>query len=127
MDYRKLNSITRKDAYPLARIDDTLDTLSGSKQFSTLDLLSGYWQVEVDLKDSEKTAFCMRDGLFEFKVMPFRFCNTPATFQRLMDPILAGLQWTNCLVYLDDIILGIPSRSISAISELFLTRSIVQI
>ena len=57
MDYRKLNSITRKDAYPLVRIDDTLDTLSGSKLFSTLDLLSGYWQVEVDLKDREKTAF----------------------------------------------------------------------
>ena len=104
VDYRKVNGITRKDAYPLPRVDDTLDTLSGSKWFSTLDLISGYWQVEVEEKDREKTAFCTPDGLFEFKVMPFGLCNAPATFQRLMDMVLAGLQWTNCLVYLDDII-----------------------
>ena len=106
VDYRKVNSITRK---PLPCIDDMLDTLSGSKLFRTLDLLSGHWQVEVDPKDREKTAFCTPDGLFEFKVMPFGLCNAPATFQRLMDTILAGLQWTNCLVYLDDII--IPGKT----------------
>ena len=104
VDYRKVNALTRKDAYPLPRVDDTLDTLSGSKWFSTLDLISGYWQVEMDDKDREKTAFCTPDGLFEFKVMPFGLCNAPATFQRLMDMVLAGLQWTNCLVYLDDVI-----------------------
>ena len=104
VDYRKVNTLTRKDAYPLPRVDDTLDTLSGSKWFSTLDLISGYWQVEMDDKDREKTAFCTLDGLFEFKVMPFGLCNAPATFQRLMDMVLAGLQWTNCLVYLDDVI-----------------------
>ena len=104
VDYRKVNALTRKDAYPLPRVDDTLDTLSGSKWFSTLDLISGYWQVEVEEKDREKTAFCTPDGLFEFKVMPFGLCNAPATFQRLMDMVLAGLQWTNCLVYLDDVI-----------------------
>ena len=59
----------------------------------------------MDLKDREKTAFCTPDGLFEFKVMPFGLCNAPARFQRLMDTILAGLQWTNCQVYLDDIII----------------------
>ena len=105
VDYRKVNSVTRKDAYPLPRVDDTLDTLAGSKWFSTLDLLSGYWQVEVDPEDRQKTAFCTPDGLFEFKVMPFGLCNAPATFQRLMDTVLAGLQWTNCLVYLDDVII----------------------
>ena len=104
VDYRKVNGITRKDAYPLPRVDDTLDTLSGSKWFTTLDLISGYWQVELEEKDREKTAFCTPDGLFEFKVMPFGLCNAPATFQRLMDMVLAGLQWANCLVYLDDII-----------------------
>ena len=104
VDYRKVNGITRKDAYPLPRVDDTLDTLAGSKWFTTLDLISGYWQVELEEKDREKTAFCTPDGLFEFKVMPFGLCNAPATFQRLMDMVLAGLQWTNCLVYLDDII-----------------------
>ena len=66
VDHRKVNAVTRKDAYPLPRIDKTLDTLAGSKWFSTLDLLSGYWQVEVDLNDQEKTAFCTPNGLFEF-------------------------------------------------------------
>ena len=104
VDYRRLNAVTRKDAYPLPRIDDTLDTLSGSQWFSTLDLLSGYWQVEVAEEDREKTAFATQSGLFEFKVMPFGLCNAPATFQRLMDLVLAGVQWSHCLVYLDDII-----------------------
>ena len=81
VDYRKVNNLTRKDAYPLPRVDDTLDTLSGSKWFSTLDLISWYWQVEVAEEDREKTAFCTPDGLFEFKVMPFGLCNVPATFQ----------------------------------------------
>ena len=91
VDYRKVNQVTRKDAYPLPRVDDTLDTLSGAKWFSTLDLISGYWQVEVAEKDIEKTAFCTPDGLFEFKVMPFGLCNALASFQRLMDLVLAGL------------------------------------
>ena len=105
VDYRKVNKVTRKDAYPLPRVDDTLDTLAGAKWFSTLDLISGYWQVEMHPDDREKTAFCTLEGLFEFNVMPFGLCNGPATFQRLMDMILAGLQWSRCLVYLDDIII----------------------
>ena len=109
VDYRKLNNVTRKDAYPLPCIDDTLDTLVGSNWFSTLDLVSGYWQVEMSEADREKTGFCTPEGLFEFKVMPFGLCNAPATFQRLMNMVLAGLQWTNCLVYLDDVI--VPGKS----------------
>ena len=105
VDYRKWNAVTIKDAYPLPQIDDTLDTLSGSKWFSTLDLLSGYWQVEMSQRDSHKTAFGTLQGLFEFKVMPFGLCNAPSTFQRLMDLVLAGLQWSRCLVYLDDVII----------------------
>ena len=104
VDYRKMNEVTRKDAYPLPRINDTLETLSDSKIFSTLDLASGYWQVELTENDRQKTAFCTTEGLYEFKVMPFGLCNAPATFQRLMDIVLTGLQWTSCLVYLDDII-----------------------
>ena len=104
MDYRKLNSVTKKDAYPIPRIDDMLDTLAGSHWFSTLDLVSGYWQVEMSQQDQEKTAFCVPDGLFEFKVMPFGLSNAPVTFQRLMDLLLAGLKWNTCLVYLDDVI-----------------------
>ena len=98
VDYRKLNAATRKDAYPLPRIDDTLDNLRNSKWFSTLDLTSGYWQVEVNPEDRCKTAFCTSEGLFEFQVMPFGLCNAPATFQRLMDLVLSGLQWVSCLV-----------------------------
>ena len=105
VDYRQLNSVTRKDAYPIPRIDETLDTLAGSCIFTTLDLLSGYWQVEVQPEDREKTAVCTPDGLFEFNVMPFGLCNAPATFQRLMDCVLAGLHWQSCLVYLDDVII----------------------
>ena len=104
IDYRKVNEVTRKDAYPIPRVDDTLDTLAGSTWFSTLDLKSGYWQVEVAEEHREKTAFCTQEGLFEFNVMPFGLCNAPATFQRLMNAVLAGLQWTSCLVYIDDII-----------------------
>ena len=105
VDYRKLNDVTRKDAYPLPRIDDTLNTLAGSQWFTTVDLLSGYWQVEMAKEDRAKTAFCTTEGLFEFTVMPFGLCNAPATFQRLMDLVLAGLQWSQCLVYLDDVII----------------------
>ena len=108
-DYRRLNSVTRKDAYPLPRVDDALDTLAGSRWFTTLDLLSGYWQVELHPEDKQKSAFTTHEGLFEFNVMPFGLCNAPATFQRLMDSVLAGLQWLSCLVYVDDVV--IPGKS----------------
>uniref|UniRef100_A0A3B4WDD1 Gypsy retrotransposon integrase-like protein 1 n=2 Tax=Seriola lalandi dorsalis TaxID=1841481 RepID=A0A3B4WDD1_SERLL len=104
VDYRPLNERTIKDAYPLPRIQDTLDTLSTAKYFSTLDLTSGYWQVEMTPRARKAAAFCTRKRLFEWNVMPFGLCNAPATFQRLMDRVLVGLQWETCLVYLDDII-----------------------
>lgn len=104
VDYRRLNKITKKDVYPLPRIDDTLDCLQGSKFFSSMDLSSGYWQIEVDEADREKTAFITPEGLYEFKVMPFGLCNAPATFERMMDNLLRNLKWTMCLCYLDDII-----------------------
>ncbi|GFU60160.1 retrovirus-related Pol polyprotein from transposon 412 [Trichonephila clavipes] len=106
VDYRKLNDVTKKDSYPLPRIDDTLDTLSGHKWFSTLDLKSGYWQVEIHPEDREKTAFTSGQGLWQFKVMPFGLCNAPATFERLMETMLKGLTFEACLIYLDDVIIG---------------------
>ncbi|UYV79411.1 K02A2.6-like [Cordylochernes scorpioides] len=104
VDYRKLNDITKKDSYPFPRIDATLDTLAGSQWFSTLDLKSGYWQVEMHPDDKEKTAFTTGSGLWQFNVMPFGLCNAPATFERLMEAVLQGLATETCMVYLDDII-----------------------
>ena len=95
-------------------MDDTLDTLAGLRLFTTLDLASGYWQVEAAEEDQPKTAFTTPDGLFQFRVMPFGLCNAPATFQRLMDRVLGGLKWSSCLVYLDDIIIVGTSFSESA-------------
>ena len=102
VDYRKLNAITKKDAYPLPRIDDMLESLAGAKYFSTLDLMSGYWQVEMDPRDREKTAFITRHRTYEFNVMPFGLCNAPATFQRLMDQVYKGIAYKYVVVYLDD-------------------------
>ena len=104
MDYQKVNSVTKRDAYPLPRIDATLDSLAGAEYFTVLDLASGYWQVEVEEDDKEKTAFSTPQGHFHFNVMPFGLTNAPATFQRLMECILAGLNPSHCLIYLDDII-----------------------
>ncbi|GBN65239.1 Retrovirus-related Pol polyprotein from transposon 297 [Araneus ventricosus] len=96
IDYRKLNEITIKDSYPLPRIDDILDALNGSQWFSTLDLKSGYWQVEIQPEDKGKTAFTTGQGLWQFKVMPFGLCNAPATFERLMETVLRGLTSEAC-------------------------------
>ena len=93
-----------KDSYPLPHIDDSIDALSGSCWFSTLDLASDYWQVEVEERDRPKTAFTTGSGLYQFTVMPFGLCNAPSTFERLMERVLSGLPWEVCLLYLDDII-----------------------
>ena len=104
IDYRRLNAVSKKDAFPLPRIDDTLDSLSDARWFCTLDLAAGYWQVEMDSDARQKSAFSTNSGLYEWNVMPFGLCNAPATFERLMERILAGLHWETLLVYLDDII-----------------------
>ena len=104
VDYRRLNDATKQDAYPLPKIDECIDALSGAKYFCTLDLASGYWQVKMAARDREKTAFASHCGLYQFRVMPFGLTNAPATFQRMMDDILSDVRFKTCIVYIDDII-----------------------
>ena len=104
-DYRKLNEVTVKDSQPLPRIDDTFDALSGSQWYSTVDMRQGFWQVGVKPSDRPKTVFSIPgSGLWQFVAMPFGLVNSPQTFERLVERVLAGLSWKICLVYLDDII-----------------------
>jgi len=121
VDYRKLNSVTIQDAYPLPRIDESLDALAGSKYFSTLDFLSGYWQVPLSPDAQEKVAFITRDGLRKWKVLPFGSTSAPATFQRLMEQVLSGLHWKTLLIYLDDVIVVFPDFEtyVSCLREVF--------
>ena len=108
IDYRQLNAFTIQDAYPLPRIDESLDAWAGSQFFSTLDLISGYWQVPLDADAQEKSAFATRSEFWKWKVLPFGLTSAPATFQRLMERVLHGLHWKTLLLYLDDIIVIAP-------------------
>lgn len=105
IDYRKLNSITTPDRYPLPRIDDLLHDAKSSAFMSTMDLRSGYWQIEVAKNDREKTAFITPFGMYQFNRMPFGLRNAPATFQRLMDHLKNQIPDIPLLIYLDDLIL----------------------
>ena len=104
VDYRRLNNVTIKDAYPIPKIDECLDTLRGASWFSTLDMQSGYWQVGIHPQDQPKTAFATKHGLYEFNRLSFGLCNAPGTFQRAMELVMRGLQWRTVLIYLDDVI-----------------------
>ncbi|XP_048085551.1 uncharacterized protein LOC125285245 [Alosa alosa] len=102
-DYRKLNSVTHKDAYPLPRVEESLDALGQARLFSSLDLTSGYFQVAVEEKDQEKTAVTTPFGLFQWTRMPFGLCNAP-TFSAFMESVLGDLAFDVLLVYLDDVL-----------------------
>ncbi|CAH2014093.1 unnamed protein product [Acanthoscelides obtectus] len=121
IDYRKLNEKTLGDRYPLPNITDLLDKLGRCQYFSTLDLASGFHQIEMAEDDIQKTAFNTENGHYEFTRMPFGLKNAPATFQRVMDNILRGIQNEKCLVYLDDIIIFSTSlqEHISRLREVF--------
>ena len=106
IDLHKLNALTIKDAYSLPHIDETLDCLGGAIIFTSLDLKSGYWQVEMEEESKPLTAFTVgRLGFYECERMPFGLTNAPATFQCLMENCLGDLHLSWCIIYLDDIII----------------------
>lgn len=105
VDYRYLNEFTKKDKFPLPVINENLNMLHGNTWFSSLDLLSGYWQLSLHPESREKTAFSTKDGHFHFKVVPFGLSNAPPVFQRLMTYIFHKQLNKELLIYLDDIII----------------------
>lgn len=110
VDYRALNRKTKREHYPLPRIEDQLDRLSGSSLFITLDLASGYYQIPIAEQSREKTAFVTPDGQYEYNRMPFGLVNAPSVFQRTMNKVIQGSPVSAyTLIYMDDIL--IPARS----------------
>ena len=106
IDYRQLNSRTIKDNYALPRVDEILDSLSGNRFFSVLDMKSGYHQIEIEESHKERTAFTVGPlGFYEFNKMSFGLANAPATYQRLQEECLGDLHLKICYIYLDDLII----------------------
>ena len=104
VDYRKINAITTTDAHPLPRIDELLEQFRTAKWFSSMDLASGYWQIEMKEEDKQKTAFTCSYGLYQFNVMPFGLKNAPPTFQRLMNELFRDYLDEFVVIYIDDIL-----------------------
>ena len=123
-DFRYLNAVTIKDAYPIPRIDESLSKLGDAKFFTTLDLGSAFWQVPLRKKDREKTGFACELGLYQWKRMPFGLCNATATFQRLMAQALTRVtkKYGNLVMcYVDDVVIATPTLEdhIDRLSEVF--------
>jgi hypothetical protein len=104
IDLRLVNDATEKDCYTIPRIDETVDALCGAEFFSSMDVDRAFWQIAMSEQDKHKFAFRVDGRLYEPNVMPFGSKNAPSTFQRLMDKILRGMTWKQCLVYIDDIL-----------------------
>ncbi len=105
IDYRLLNDVTVKDAYPLPRIQDCLDDIGAARFLSKIDLTQGYYQIEMADSSIQKTAFKTRSGKYEFLAMPFGLTNAPSTFQRIMNDALRPFIGKFVVVYLDDILI----------------------
>ena len=102
-DYRKVNSVTKTDTFPIPRIDDCIDNIGHAKYVTKFDLLKGFWQIPMTDRAKEISAFVTPDGLFQYKVMPFGMKNSPATFQRLVNRLISNLD--GCKAYIDDAII----------------------
>ncbi|XP_065894244.1 uncharacterized protein [Dysidea avara] len=102
-DFRKLNGVSKTDSYPIPRVDDCIDRIGHAKYVSIFDLLKGYWQVPLTRRAQELSAFATPDGLFQYCVMPFGMKNAPATFQRMVNGVIRGLE--GCDAYIDDLVI----------------------
>uniref|UniRef100_A0AAY5KLN0 ribonuclease H n=1 Tax=Esox lucius TaxID=8010 RepID=A0AAY5KLN0_ESOLU len=108
-DYRRVNSVTVPDSFPLPQMEDCVDRIGSAKYVSKLDLLKGYWQVPLTPRASDISAFVTPDNFVQYTVMPFGMCNAPATFQRLVHIVFADVP--NCTAYLDDVVVHSPTWS----------------
>ncbi len=107
IDSRKVNAVTKADTFPIPRIDELLDCLGSNhcSYYSLIDLAAGFWNIGMEEKSKEITAFALpQGGLYHFKVMPFRLKNAPSTFERCLETVLRGLIWRSCFLYIDDIL-----------------------
>jgi len=112
-------SMTIKDAYPISRMDECIDSLGDARVFSTMDCNAGYWKIPVAEQDKHLTAFTCNSNAFQCVRLRFEFCNAPPTFQRAMDMILAGVKWPIFLAYLHDVIVfsGSPDKHLQHVDE----------
>ena len=102
-DYRKVNMVTKADAYPIPRIDDCIDNEGNANFITKFNLLKEYWQVELTEREKAISAFVTMNGLYQYRVLPFGMKNSRSSFQRLMNKVLKGVK--GCSVYIDDILL----------------------
>lgn len=118
-DFRRVNALTKSDCFPIPRVDDLIDDVSGAKFVSKFDLLKGYWQIPLTERAKDISAFCVGDALYRYLVCPFGLKNSGITFQRFMNQVVAGLR--NTRVYVDDLIIYSDTweEHVTAIRALF--------
>ena len=121
IDYRALNAVTKKDGYVMPRVDDSLSALLGAQYFTSLDLTAAFNQIPMTEDSKDMTSFSTPDGTWRYNRMPFGLINGPAIFTRFIDTVLAGLKWSVCMVYMDDILVYSPTfeKHISALEQVF--------
>lgn len=113
LDYRKFNTVTRRDLYPLVQMDGSLDALKGSRHLTGLNLAAGYWQAVMDEAFEDKIASITYSGQYQFERMPLELANAPSTFFRMMNTVPGDLKFQSVMVYLDEVQIQSPDFTIT--------------